>query len=612
MKSIIFPPQNINHDPKLSDFHKSNKPLRVLLDGELINSIFVDSKFSQSKATLSLLGLVFSREVNCYMTDIDLANLELLSRKRMTRNSENFMSMIEKYFIRYTLTDAIIHKSKDFNTNCFSVAIAVACTINEPFDAIIIGSNKIDCAQAFVSQFRADEISIPPILLPEEFLRRYSMDNKRLEGFGSIKSHISVRKLSDPLEVLESHLKDEENLYEIFDGWSIEHFEVHIATQESARATVTLWSSSEGRNAVGQAYGNGPAHALLMALNEAVVKTKSHYQLPKTHIISLESSTFGTDSPVNATVTVRVNNKEYQGFNTHNDTVKAVFYAYLDAIRKPKDIQFLKTFTNDQILSCHDLCSQYNLGQRNFSEIILQDLSLSGVSLRNIQLDRATINFGDYRRIDLGGHRSNLSGIRISNANLEHANLEYADLSNCEINRTKLSEANFFHTNLDRSRFCNTELIRAKMNKASLKNADLSSNLLEEVVLDNANLTDANLFRANLTNANLNEANLTRTFVNGAKFDGAQLTKTRLDSTNFSRASLVSVNFNGSELISTNFSEANLTRANLQELDLTKSDLGGAILDYANLLGAKIKSSQIEQLGGCLHNVNLSQANIDD
>jgi hypothetical protein len=102
--------------------------------------------------------------------------------------------------------------------------------------------------------------------------------------------------------------------------------------------------------------------------------------------------------------------------------------------------------------------------------------------------------------IRVKGHRTDLSGINLSNARLRDSFLEYVILNN-----------------------------------ADLSNADL----------DAANLTDAQLVGANLENANLHDANLRRANLKSANLHNANLMYAQLVGTNLEDASLKNCNIYG-------------------------------------------------------------------
>ena len=128
---------------------------------------------------------------------------------------------------------------------------------------------------------------------------------------------------------------------------------------------------------------------------------------------------------------------------------------------------------------------------------------LSGDDLRNANLVNA-----------------NLSGAILLGANLRNANLSGANLSDlsdaigvdlvrvtslgsADLTGAKLSEANLFHASLG-----NADLTGANLGSADLTGANLGNAKLSGANLSNAKLSGASLFHANLRGANLSDANL--------------------------------------------------------------------------------------------------------
>ena len=155
---------------------------------------------------------------------------------------------------------------------------------------------------------------------------------------------------------------------------------------------------------------------------------------------------------------------------------------------------------------------------------------------------------------DMG--RIDLTGARLTRANLVEADLGRANLSEADLTDANLIGADLTAARLDRATLTGANLAETDLTRVSLSHADLARASLQQADLAEAYLAGADLTGAFLTGANLTHANLTQ----------ANLTKAGLDEANLTRSKL--------------------TRANLTDADLTDADLSDATLHRTNLTGA--------------------------
>jgi uncharacterized protein YjbI with pentapeptide repeats len=172
------------------------------------------------------------------------------------------------------------------------------------------------------------------------------------------------------------------------------------------------------------------------------------------------------------------------------------------------------------------------------------------------------------RKHDPEGHRINLSGVRLSRADLTEANLSGANLSGADLSRADLTWTDLSGVRLGRADLSGAVLYRADLSGALLSGANLSG-----AQLRGANLSGADLSGADLSRARLTEANLSGTILSGANLTEADLSGTVLS---------------GTVLSGTVLSGANLTEANLSGVLLSKADLSG------DLSGADLTKAVLE------------------
>ncbi|GJD15815.1 hypothetical protein RIVM261_007710 [Rivularia sp. IAM M-261] len=196
------------------------------------------------------------------------------------------------------------------------------------------------------------------------------------------------------------------------------------------------------------------------------------------------------------------------------------------------------TKTNESVKK---LLDAYQLGERNFTQVNLENADLSGVNLSGSNLRRAKLN-----KANLSG--ANLEKTDLQCAELKQANLNQANLKNAKLDAANLEAANLTQANLNGAYMAYAQLVQACLREARLCGSHLTGANLEQSILDKADLSNARLRKANLQQANLKQA----------------------------------------YLVESNLTLSNLTNANLQKADLTKAKLDGAILVQADLREAEI------------------------
>ncbi len=235
--------------------------------------------------------------------------------------------------------------------------------------------------------------------------------------------------------------------------------------------------------------------------------------------------------------------------------------------------------------------------------------------------------------IDLAGAdlRSRvLSGYDLSEVSLRGANLSYADLSqstliNCDLAEANLSfcnlrgasliAANLFNANLSHANLLNANLLTAMMRKANLSSVDLRGHDLRGQDLRGATLRGANLSnldlrgqdfsQANLKACKLRDTNLSRVILSGADLSDTDLSTCVLELTNFRRTKLINASLRGLDLTGYNFSEADM-----RDADLRSCTLGKAVLDGADISGAKLWN--IHSRGWSIRNIKCERASWDE
>jgi uncharacterized protein YjbI with pentapeptide repeats len=220
--------------------------------------------------------------------------------------------------------------------------------------------------------------------------------------------------------------------------------------------------------------------------------------------------------------------------------------------------------SQDKPLSAEEFWRKIKQGERDFTEVNLARVNLSGsrIACGTVDLSRANLSGANLSRVNgsslkLGG--ANLKGADLSATNLEKANLTDADLSGANLTNVNLIEANLSGANLDGANleqafYDALTIFPISFNAAesgayfitlgaSLKNANLAGRSLNGVNLAGADLQGADLNSADLTQANLSEANLT-----GANLSKANLQQAKLLQANLNQAILTQANLSNADL----------------------------------------------------------------
>ncbi|MEH1998217.1 MAG: pentapeptide repeat-containing protein [Nostoc sp.] len=258
-----------------------------------------------------------------------------------------------------------------------------------------------------------------------------------------------------------------------------------------------------------------------------------------------------------------------------------------------------------EIGGAQGLLAAYQLGERNFTQVNLENTDLSQANLTGINLEKANLKGANLSQTNLS--EANLIEADLRGANLTQTNLRCAHLNSSDLRQAVIKEVDWYRANLSWANLSEQGLRGANLARVDMQGADLSAANLSDANLNKAKLDAANLKGAVLTRANLNsaympcvqlvqadlrEAELVRADLTAANLkqcvlDRANLARVRLRKAQLQQASLQKVYLQEGKL-----QAANLTDANLQKADLSKTELEGAILTRADLRGAEIAQAK--------------------
>ncbi|MBD2340131.1 pentapeptide repeat-containing protein [Calothrix sp. FACHB-156] len=113
----------------------------------------------------------------------------------------------------------------------------------------------------------------------------------------------------------------------------------------------------------------------------------------------------------------------------------------------------------------------------------------------------------------------------------EQLDLSHTNISGAKLTEANLAQTNLYQTNLSGADLCSANLQGAILSAANLSGANLSGANLKEAILSAANLSGANLSGANLQRANLYLAKLDGAILNDAITTGANFRDTEFSQT---------------------------------------------------------------------------------
>lgn len=582
----------------------------ILLDEVEIIDILLNNQSSTLEDSIQLFELIVTQEIKGYITDKSLLAIYTLANKLKGKEETELGDKIVSYLVQYFIICKVDTKTSPelYNFN-FTDKIDInkldslySLVHNKTIDIII--SQR---PNEFLSRYKLKDINHNTeqkilIVSPTDFLDWYDLEDDKISLHNYIVSKESPVPLvkfiggedysSQIIESLEKNLRiDNDNLRDeqiIVGDWLLENFEIYSSKNHYAHAKVTLQNRKNYKRITDKAKGNGAIDALCRAFDNT---SKSLIPISRYFFkfINLYNIDEGFDSHVSATVVISYKEKIYEGKVKHTDSIKAAFFAYLQAINNVYEDKPISP--KEIIKTVIAVTTKYEEGKRNFEGVNLSNKIISKVSWLNINLSKANLKCAYIVKCELLNanlYRANLDGITIVNADLSNANLFCANISNAtvqksnlqgtKLNKVKLNQASLVEVDLKNAVLDNAQLNKANLSMSDLTEANLHEATLIKVIfshtvlmradLTDADLTDADLTGADLSEANLSRADLTRANLTNVDLSGADLTGANLTDVNLSNANLTRVNFTNTTVDGANFSEANLSHADLTDLNL--------------------------------------------
>ncbi|MFM7478440.1 MAG: pentapeptide repeat-containing protein, partial [Microcystis aeruginosa] len=223
----------------------------------------------------------------------------------------------------------------------------------------------------------------------------------------------------------------EDNLL-LFQGWKIENFEILCANNNLTAATVILCNTKTQERYTESAFKKGLSDALFTAFNEALAHLVEVKHTLKS--IYLANLTPGQEGDTTVKAVVEYDGKEVITIHTHENILKAYFFAYVKAM--------IAVYAPDEyhpdIHSTEELTYLHKIGERDFR----------GLNFSQVNLMDTEGNLSDAKLMGCNFSKANLLEVNLTNADLTGADLSHADLSKANLTGANLTDVKLDENNL--------------------------------------------------------------------------------------------------------------------------------------------------------------------
>jgi uncharacterized protein YjbI with pentapeptide repeats len=141
----------------------------------------------------------------------------------------------------------------------------------------------------------------------------------------------------------------------------------------------------------------------------------------------------------------------------------------------------------------YDILKRYVAGERDFNQMNLVGINLTGAVLKSVSLNFADLSLTNLTKINLSDSslvKITLSQAMLVNANLRRSNLEQADLSEANLRKAFLEETNLKGANLRGAYLEGASLYKASLQGANFKGAKLDNSIVESAYYDRNTIFD--------------------------------------------------------------------------------------------------------------------------
>ena len=406
---------------------------KVLIDADIIEEFLSGNKTTFNTEVTEVMGLVLEGKINPYIGKMGLINIwhsikDLESQEYANRLIIELLSKIKVGQI--DLKEIDLEKYPNVN---LKTAIQVEIALKYNLAGIITIRDREFIASGY-----------PFVGSPSLFLQSLGGDKspasieKTLKNLGKVSIENEKAKFNLLLES-----EPQQNLYfedhlPLFKGWKIENFEVLCSNNSLTSATVTLFNETSKKRNAESAFKKGSVDALFTAFDEALSNlVEIQNPLKSDYVANLQA---GKEGHVIVKAVVECGDKKIITIYTHENIIKAYFFAYVKAV--------IAIYAPDEYKPDRhhekELMALYKIGSRDFHQV-----NFSQVNLMDTEA-----NLSDSKLMGCNFSNANLSGVNFTNADLTGADLSNADLTGANLTDVKLDKNNL--TLLDGTILTNT------------------------------------------------------------------------------------------------------------------------------------------------------------
>ncbi|MFN6273064.1 MAG: pentapeptide repeat-containing protein [Microcystis sp.] len=400
---------------------------KVLIDAALIEEFLLRNQTTLNSEATRVMGLVLEGKINPYFGEMGLIKIwhNIKNLKSQEYANRLIIELLSKINVgQVNLKEIDLEKYPNVN---LKTAIQVEIARKYSLAGIITIRDRefIASGYPFVGspslflQFLGEDTSPASIERTLKNLGKAAMENEKV-------------KLNQLLEnEPQKNLFFEDNLL-LFQGWKIENFEILCANNNLTSATVILCNTKTQERYTESAFKKSSVDALFTAFNEALAHLVEVKHTLKS--IYLANLTPGQQGATTVKAVVEYDGKEVITIYTHENILKAYFFAYVKAmiaVYAPKEY-------HPDIHRTEELTYLHKIGERDFR----------GLNFSQVNLMDGEANLSDAKLMGCNFSQANLSRVNLTNADLTGADLSHANLSKANLTGANLTDVKLDENNL--------------------------------------------------------------------------------------------------------------------------------------------------------------------
>ena len=400
---------------------------KVLIDADLIEEFLLRNQTTLNSEATRVMGLVLEGKINPYSGEMGLIQIwhSMKNLKSQEYANRSIIELLSKINVgQVNLKEIDLEKYPNVN---LKTAIQVEIARKYSLAGIITIRDREFIASGY-----------PFVGSPSLFLQFLGEDTspasieRTLKNLGKAAMEHEKVKLNQLLEnEPQQNLFFEDNLL-LFQGWKIENFEILCANNNLTAATVILCNTKTQKRYTESAFKKGSVDALCTAFNEALAHLVEVKHILKS--IYLANLTPGQQGAITVKAAVEYDGKEVITIHTHENILKAHFFAYVKAmiaVYAPKEY-------HPDIHSTKELTYLHKIGERDFR----------GLNFSQVNLMDGEANLSDAKLMGCNFSQANLSRVNLTNADLTGADLSHANLSKANLTGANLTDVKLDENNL--------------------------------------------------------------------------------------------------------------------------------------------------------------------